>query len=99
MKLITITIGLITSLCCLSFSSYGSERCQNSQYIPPIIVNDATSLNKMLQGTADKDNLPLYCTPVYFGCGSCGENGALTEYYCDGGGSGHDPDYTTCDPC
>ena len=39
------------------------------------------------------------CTAVYYACGTCGENGALVEYYCDGGGSGSQPDFIDCEPC
>jgi hypothetical protein len=42
------------------------------------------------------------CTVVYYSCGTCKigkREGALREFFCDGGGSGSSPDYKRCDPC
>lgn len=37
------------------------------------------------------------CTVVYYGCGSCENNGARVEYYCSSGAS--QPDYVSCEAC
>jgi len=42
------------------------------------------------------------CTKVVWGCGSCdffGHEGSWTQYYCDGGGTGAEPDFERCEFC
>ncbi len=58
------------------------------------------SLADSIDGPTDTSRLERAnsCQEVVWGCGSCG-TGSLVEVFCDGGGSGSEPDYTYCIDC
>lgn len=64
-----------------------------SKFISELEKSDDANAKSFLSCLESSDS----CSYVYWGCGSCGGDGARVDAYCGSGGS--QPDYSWCEQC
>ena len=68
--------------------------CARQQHLPATVV-DIFKRHR----AASSDVQGRECTYHYLPCGTCPNDEARVEAFCDDGGTGPEPDFSWCEPC